>query len=332
MERFKVALIDKTPDQVPDWVPKELEKAGIDYRAEVCSDREDLARVAGDVDVLWIYGGNRLARGDNLDLLPRCGAIIRSGSGVDVIDVAAASQRGMLVCNTPLAHNHPVSDHALALMLAVGRRIVVQDRITRSGDWSQRRQALPTWHLWGQTLGLLGFGHIARTLVRKLRGFELTVLVHDPYVEAAVLEEAGAQPAELDDLLAQADIVSIHAPLTEGTRHLFSERELQLMKPEAILINTARGPIIDETALVKALTQGWIAGAGLDVFEQEPAAADNPLFELDNVVVTPHTAGVSDQSVEATWRLSVEMIVDMANGRLPRSYVNRDVTPRWELA
>jgi D-3-phosphoglycerate dehydrogenase len=332
MGRFKVALIDKTPEQVPDWVPVELASADIDYIFEPCAAVDDLVRVAGDADVLWIYGGNRLARGTNLDLLPRCGAVIRSGSGVDVIDVDAATERGMLVCNTPLAHNGPVSDHTIALIFAVGRRIVAQDQITRGGDWSQRASALPEWHLTGRTLGVLGFGHIPRQLVKKLQGFDLNVLVFDPYVDDATLAEYGARSATLDQLLAESDVVSIHTPLTAETHHLFGERELRLMKPTAILINTARGPIIDESALYKALSEGWIAGAGLDVFEKEPAPADNPLFQLDNIVVTPHTAGVSDESVEATWRLSVEMIIQMADKKYPRSYVNRTVKPRWALA
>jgi D-3-phosphoglycerate dehydrogenase len=331
MGRFKVALIDKTPEQVPGWVPGELTTADIDFVFEPCATVEDLQRVASDADVLWIYGGSRLARGNNLDLLTRCGAIIRSGSGVDVIDVDAATARGMLVCNTPLAHNGPVSDHTIALIFAVGRRIVAQDRITRDGDWSQRGKALPEWHLSGRTLGLLGFGHIPRQLARKLSGFDLNVLVFDPYVDAATLAEYNAKSATLDEVLTQSDIVSIHTPLTAETHHLFGERELKMMKSSAILINTARGPIIDEAALYRALTEGWIAGAGLDVFEQEPTPADNPLLALDNIVVTPHTAGVSDESVEATWRLSVEMVIQMADGKFPRSYVNRECSPRWQL-
>jgi D-3-phosphoglycerate dehydrogenase / 2-oxoglutarate reductase len=332
MGRFKVALIDRSPEQVPAWVPEELSAAGIDYTLEPCTTVDDLVRVAGDANVLWIYGGSRLARGENLDLLPNCGAIIRSGSGVDVIDVDAATARGMLVCNTPLAHNGPVSDHTIALIFAVGRQIVPGDRITRAGDWTVRATALPEWHLEGQTLGLLGFGHIPRSLVRKLHGFNLNVLVFDPFVDAATLAEYGARSVTLDELLAESDIVSIHTPLTAQTHHLFSERELRLMKSSAILINTARGPIIDEAALYRALTEGWIAGAGLDVFEKEPSPADNPLFQLDNIVVTPHTAGVSDQSVEATWRLSVEMVIQMSNQRFPRSYVNRECSPRWALS
>lgn len=331
MGRFKVALIDRTPEQVPAWVPVDLAAADIDFVFEPCASIEDLTRVAGDADVLWIYGGNRLARSTNLDLLPRCGAIIRSGSGVDVIDVDAATERGMLVCNTPLAHNGPVADHTIALIFAVGRQIVASDRITRGGDWSQRSKALPEWHLTGRTLGVLGFGHIPRQLVRKLQGFSLNVLVYDPYVDDASLEEYNAQSVSLDELLTQSDVVSIHTPLTAETHHLFGERELRLMKPTALLINTARGPIIDESALYKALTEGWIRGAGVDVFEQEPSPADNPLFQLDNIVVTPHTAGVSDESVEATWRLSVEMVLQLADGRYPRSYVNRTCRPRWTL-
>ncbi len=157
MGRFKVALIDKTPEQVPTWVPVELAAADIDYTFEPCSTVEDFERVAADVDVLWIYGGSRLARGNNLDLLSRCGAIIRSGSGVDVIDVDAATERGMLVCNTPLAHNGPVSDHTIALMFAVGRRIVAQDKITRQGDLECARQGPARMAPCRPNIGVAGF-------------------------------------------------------------------------------------------------------------------------------------------------------------------------------
>lgn len=330
MRPFKVALIDKSPDQVPDYVAPALEAAGIDYLFAPCDTPEELAQVAGDANVLWIYGGNRLAQGANLDLLPQCGAIIRSGSGVDRIDIAAATARGMLVCNTPLAHNHPVSDHTIALIFAVGRKVVIQDRATRAGIWWQN-EIRPEWSLTGRTLGLLGFGHIPRILAKKLNGFDLNLLVFDPFIDDATLAEFGAKRADLDQIFTESDIISVHTPLTAETHHLINETRLRQMKPTAILVNTARGPVVEEAALVKALKERWILGAGLDVFEDEPTALDNPLFQLDNIVVSGHVAGISDQSVEATWRLSVEMVIDMANGIYPRSYVNREVKPRWTL-
>lgn len=330
MSQFKVALIDKTADQIPDWVAPELAAAGIDFVYAACETAEDMLELAKDVNVLWIYGGCQLANSQNLEQLSDCIAVIRSGSGVDRIDVDAATRLGMVVVNTPHAHHDAVSDHTIALIFAVGRRIVSQDTLARTGDW-RGNPYLPTWSLRGKTLGLLGFGLIPRELVKKLAGFDLRVLVYDPFVSEEALKEHGAEAADLDTLLEQADIVSVHTPLTADTHGLIGEAELKRMKDSAILVNTARGPVIQEAALHKALTEGWILGAGLDVFEQEPTAKDNPLMMLYNIVATPHTAGFSGESVDLTWRLSVEACKDLMAGYYPRSYVNKGVKARAEL-
>jgi D-3-phosphoglycerate dehydrogenase len=328
---FKVALIDKEREDIPDFVFDELAEAGIEFVYGFCEDREDLERMASNADVVWIYGGCQLASRENMPLLTQCRGVIRSGSGVDRIDVEAATEHGIVVVNTPHAHHDAVSDHTIALMFAVGRRIASQDRAMRTVGWDGRSSRLPTWSLRNKTIGLLGFGLIPRQVASKLQGFDPTILVYDPYVDSASLAEAGVQGCELDDLLCRSDIVSVHTPLTAATRHMIGARELSLMKPDAILINTARGPVIEQDALVNALTEGEILGAGLDVFEVEPTSADNPLLALENLVATPHTAGFSAESVELTWRLSVEACIDLAADKWPRSYVNRSVTPRWAL-
>ncbi|MCA9836486.1 MAG: hypothetical protein KC422_06220 [Trueperaceae bacterium] len=330
MTQFKVALIDKTLDQIPDWVPGELEAAGIHFVYSNCQSADDLLTLAQDVNVLWIYGGNQLANAENLPKLKDCIAVIRSGSGVDRINVDKATELGMVVVNTPHAHHDAVSDHAIALMFAVGRKMLAQDKYSRT-DWKNRDAFLPLWRLRQKTIGLIGFGLIPQFLVRKLAGFEPQFLVYDPFAPDSLLESQRVRRADLASLLSQSDIVSIHTPLTAETHHLIGEAELKQMKSDAILINTARGPVIEETALVKALEENWIAGAGLDVFEVEPTTAENPLMQFDNIVVTPHTAGFSDESVDLTWRLSVEACIDLANGYYPRSYVNRSVKPRREL-
>jgi phosphoglycerate dehydrogenase-like enzyme len=180
-------------------------------------------------------------------------------------------------------------------------------------------------------LGLVGFGRSGRLVAEKMSGFNMTTLAYDPYVSAETMAEVGARKAELDDVLSRADFVLLHCPYTKETHHLIGERELRLMKPTAILVNTTRGSVIDEPVLIRALTEGWIAAAGLDVFEQEPVDPDNPLLKLDNVVATPHIAGASDQSQETRWRLSVETVVAFSRGHWPPSYVNPGVKPRWEL-
>jgi D-3-phosphoglycerate dehydrogenase len=160
----------------------------------------------------------------------------------------------------------------------------------------------------------------------------MTTLAYDPLVGAEFVAQHGARAAGLDEVLSRSDVVSVHCPLTPETRHLIDERALRRMKPTAVLLNTARGPVIDEAALTRALTEGWIAAAGLDVLEQEPPDPGNPLLRLDNVVLTPHIAGYFDGYLEASWRLSQETVVDLANGRRPRSHVNRPERPRWNLA
>ena len=330
MGRFKVALVALNNQSVPDWVSGPLVQAGIDFVARDCVTREALAQHAGDADVVWVMGSHECLYAENLDVIPRCGAIIRAGSGTDNIPIAEATQRGIIVANTPGATSDSVSDHALGLLLAVTRQIARQDRIIRQGQWAAT-QGWPGWHLHGQSLGLVGFGHIPQLLVKKVRGYDFTVRAYDPFVNAEAMAAHGVQAASLEAVMAQSDFVSVHCPLTKDTRHLIGEKELRAMKPTAVLINTARGPVIDEPALIRSLREGWIAAAGLDVFEQEPISPDNPLLAMDNVVLTPHIAGYSDESGALFWRLSLETALDLAAGKWPRSVVNPGVKPRWAL-
>jgi D-3-phosphoglycerate dehydrogenase len=331
MRRFKVALVGLDGQTVPDWVTSGLAEKGIGFVSHECLGDDDLARWAGDADVVWLFGGSRVVTARNLGLLPRCGAIVRTGSGTDNVPVEEATRLGLLVAHTPDAAADAVSDHAVALLLAVQRQVAVQDRAVRGGVWDRYR-AWPGGPLRGRTLGLVGFGRIARLVARKLRGFDMTALAYDPAVGAEVVADRGARAASLDEVLSRSDVVSLHCPLTEKTRHLIDEQALRRMKPTAVLINTARGPVIDEAALARALAEGWIAGAGLDVLEQEPPDSDNPLLRLDNVVITPHIAGYSDEYLENSWRLSLETVLALADGRRPRAYVNRPERPRWDLA
>jgi D-3-phosphoglycerate dehydrogenase len=330
MPPFKVVLVDIDGNNVPAWVGEALAKEGIDFVARECKTSAELARHAGDADVVWNWG-SRIITAESLAALPKCGGIIRTGSGTDNIPVEAATQRGIVVANTPQAHHDAVSDHAIGLLFAVMRQIPARDRDVRSGKWNVARP-WPGWHLHGQTLGLVGFGHVARLVAKKMRGFELTVLAHDPYVSAEAMINASVRAASLEAVLSASDFLFLHCPLTQETFHLIGERELRQMKPAAILINTARGSVVDEPALVRALTEGWIAAAGLDVLEQEPPALDHPLFKLNNVVLTPHIAGHTDEDLELCFRLSVEAAIAMAHGRWPRSYVNRGVKPRMNLS
>ena len=332
MSRFKVALvhIDADAPEMPGWVRDDLQRQGVELVIHECRTSDELAQFAGNADVVWLFGAGDVVTAANIDLLQRCGAIIRSGSGTDTVPVEEATKRGIMVANTPEATNDAVSDHAIGLLFAFLRQIVRQDRAVRSGTWAPKS----IWPncLTGQTLGLVGFGNVGRLVARKLSGFQMKVLAYDPYVDPAQMAECGVQAETLEGALRQADFVSVHCPLTAETYHLIGERELRWLKPTAVLVNTSRGSVIDEPVLVRALRERWFAGAALDVLEAEPPPPDHPLFQMDNVVLTPHVAGFYDRFWDNMWRLSVETVTDLACGRWPRSYVNRNVKPRWALA
>jgi D-3-phosphoglycerate dehydrogenase len=214
----------------------------------------------------------------------------------------------------------------MALLLAVARKINVYDRATRGGAWRWQSGA-PIHRLRGSVLGLLSFGAIARAIAVRAAGFGLRVTAHDPYVPAEEITATGVEGVSFDQLVAQSDCLVIQAPLTPETHHLFDEAQLRRMKPSAILVNTARGPIIDDRALHRALSEGWIAGAGLDDIEEEPAKIrdwlpDNPLLRLDNVVITPHAAYYSEEAIGTVRRFAAEEVVRVLTGQAPRSPVN----------
>jgi D-3-phosphoglycerate dehydrogenase len=331
MRPFKVALVEsgEASHSVPAWVHDALRKEGIDFVVRPCESRAELADHASDADLVWVWG-SRILSSSRLDAVQKCGAILRSGSGTDNVPIAEAIQRNIMVINTPGAMAEDVSDHTLALLLAVVRQIAAQDRSIRSGVWEFRREN-NRWHLRGSTLGLIGFGNIAQLVAQKAVSFGLRILVHDPWIQEAEIRARGAEPADLPTLLTTSDFISLHCPLLPETRHLIGDKQFELMKPHAILINTSRGPVVDESALVRALQQKRIGGAGLDVFEREPLPDDSPLRSLDSVVLTPHIAAYSDVYPESFWRYSVESIIAVANGFWPRAVVTPNIQPKWPL-
>lgn len=320
-QRPVVALVDLDGHPVPDWVRDRLAGEGIDFVAFDCKTRDELAAQAGDADVIWLFGGSRVLQG-NLDVAPKCRAILRTGSGTDNVPVDDATRAQIVVANTPAAMSDGVSDHLIALLFAVIRRVAELDRAVRAGRWG-KTPVMPLNRVQGRTLGLVGFGHAAREVARKLSGFEMRMLAHDPFVSVETLAAHGISPVGLRELLAESDYVSLHCALTPETRHLIGENELRLMKPTAVLLNTSRGPVIDEAALVRALAERWIAAAALDVLEQEPPAPDNRLLALDNVVLTPHVAGYAYDGVAIRWRISVDTVLALSRGETPTSWVNK---------
>ena len=262
----------------------------------------------------------------------RCRVISRYGVGVDNIAVDTATELGIPVTYVPDYCVDEVSDHVLALLLAWNRQLGFYDGIAKAGRWEGVASPHPLTRLRGQTLGIVGLGRIGRAVADKARAFGLSVLVSDPYLPADAALPDGVAAVGLDDLLAASDYVTVHTPLNEATRGLIDARALSLMRPAAYLINCARGPIVDETALYAALRDGVIAGAGLDVMESAAPPAGHPLFALDNVIVTPHIAFLSQQSVRELQVRTAQATVDVLQGRMPEFLVNPAVLPHSRIA
>ncbi|MGL4553605.1 MAG: phosphoglycerate dehydrogenase [Gemmataceae bacterium] len=259
---------------------------------------------------------------------PQLRVIARVGVGYDAVDLEAATRHNVAVTFAPNTNQGSVAEHAFTLMLALARDLIPQHLGTAAGRWP-RRSTIP---LRGQTLGLVGLGRIGRAMTVRAQAFGMTVIGHDPFADQAWAKEAGVELLTLDGLLAKADYVSLHLPAIPATKHTINARTLALMKPTAFLLNTARGAVVDEPALVEALRAKRIAGAGLDVFEEEPPSPDNPLLKMDNVVVTPHAAGTDYRSRDDMAHSAAEAIVSLFRGEWPaEKVVNPAVkaTYRW---
>ena len=251
--------------------------------------------------------------------------VARTGVGYDVIDVRAATELGVVVVNIPDIWVREVANHALALLLAWNRKIITLDRQVHAGVWSAGVPGERTGALHGETVGIVGLGNIGSAFARRVAAFETKVIAHDPYVDDARFAALGVERVSLEALAERADYVSVHTLLNEETRHLIGEAFFRRMKPTAILINTSRGPVVDEAALAKALAEKRLAGAALDVWEQEPIAADNPLLRMDNVIATPHAAYFSTAAVAQVPRRCGEELARALTGRRPLNVVNPEV-------
>jgi len=250
--------------------------------------------------------------------------VARMGVGYDSIDVPACTTNGVILTNTPDGVRRPVATSILLLMLALTHKLRTKDTITRTGRWAETTNHMGVG-LTGKTLGSIGVGNIGGELFRLLAPLDMVHLAFDPYARAEDAAKLGVRLTDKDTLLREADIVCINTPLTPETRGMMGEREFSLMKPTAYFINTARGPIVDEKALYRALAEGRLAGAALDVFEQEPIARDNPLLTLDNVLVTPHSICWTDEFFRNNAESAFRSVVAVASGKTPTYVVNRDV-------
>jgi D-3-phosphoglycerate dehydrogenase len=306
------------------------EAAGFEVVQGICRNEDELIALLADADGAQV-GILPLTSRHVLESCPKLKVVSRMGVGVDSIDLEAATRLGILACNVPGSNTAEVADHAMALLLALTRRLYDAIRTTREGAWSKDRRLTLQYYesmrrIAGNSVGILGFGNIGRAFALRVRGFgPACILACDPYVNQATADLYGVRLVPLEELLRECDYVTIHCSATAETRHLIDARTLALMKPTAILINTARGPIIDCAALAVALESGRLAGAGLDVTEVEPIDPADPLLRLPNCIVTPHVAGFSPFFLEDCPIRQAENVIRVLTGRAPHGLANPEV-------
>lgn len=262
--------------------------------------------------------------------LNRCKVISRYGVGVDTVDLKAATSKGIQVCNVPDYGVEEVSNHTLTLLLSWSRKIVPLNNYIKQGIWDFKL-GRPIQRHSTQTLGVYGFGRIPRSLVKKARVFGFDILVHDPFVDDQEIEERGGNSVSLEELFEKSDFISLHVPLTDKTKHIVNYDLLKLMKESAIIINTARGPIIKEEDLIQALEENRLAGAALDVLEVEPIPNDHPFLNFENVILTPHSAWYSEESMIELRTKTAQNVVNILTGNNSEYLVNRDVLTRQSI-
>ena len=316
-----MTIIAVTDSPFPSLDPamKALARVDPQMRMSKSTSADDILAVARDADAILVTYAKLPA--ELLGQLTRCKAIGRFGLGVDNIDVPAAAARGIVVTYVPDYCMQEVSDHAMALLLALARKVPFSNKLVQAGRWEMPAIA-PLRRLEGQVLGLIGFGNIPRALAPKAKAFGLKVVANDPYAAKEVFAAAGIESVSFDDLLARSDFISVHAPLLPATRGLVNAAAFAKMKKGALIVNTARGPLIDEPALIAALASGHLGGAALDVVTTEPLAKDSPLTGRDNVILTPHTAFYSVEALEELQTKCASDVARVLSGEKPVYPVN----------
>jgi D-3-phosphoglycerate dehydrogenase / 2-oxoglutarate reductase len=288
-----------------------LREADADIRLSPCFTEEEVISQTSGAEVI-VTTKAKFPR-KVLERLPECRFILRCGIGLDNFDLRAATERGILIATLPDWYHEDLTDHIVAFILNSTRKVNYTHHLVKQGKFSYER-IYPIHQLKNQVLGIIGFGKIPRFLLPKLLPFKFRILVYDPYTDSL---PKGLEKVDLDSLLKRADIISINCPLNEETRGLIGERAFSLMKPGAYIINTARGGIIDEHALLKALRENRIAGAALDVFSQEPPPPDHPILQFENVMITPHMAWYSEEALEEARTRAAEEVVGFFKGKMP---------------
>jgi len=309
-----------------------------DVQLDKIENKQDYAAAAPILSAAHVYqaGASRQVLAKHyhvtptlLDQTPSLLAVSSNGAGYDPVDVDACTARGIIVVNQSGGNKEGVAEHALAMLLTLSKRIIETDRRMRAGPNIPRNQYIGR-ELLNRTVGIIGIGNVGGRLAELCRGlFQMRVLAYDPYLTAEQINAKGAEKVELDALLRQADFVSVNCPLTKDSRYMLNERAFGLMRPEAYFITTARGFIHDENALAEALAAKKIAGAGLDVWEEEPPPHDHKLMAFDNVLISPHTAGATVESRENMARIAAEQVLDILDGKRPPRLINPEVWPAY---
>ncbi len=325
MAKYKVVITDYDfPDAETER--KILSEISAELILSQCRTENEVIRVAKDADALLNQYAPISAK--VLGFLRNCKVIVAYGIGVDTIDVSAATKKGIIIANVPSYCEEEVSNHALALILNCTRKIFTFGKKSKNWDWKVGR---PIYKLSEQVLGLVGFGKISKLVVRKAQIFGFRVIAFDPYLPDEHFKRYNVERVNFEELLKRSDVISIHLPLTKGTRYMFDTHEFKKMRNSAYLVNTSRGAIVNEKALYDAILDKEIAGAGLDVLEQEPPEPNSPLFGLDNVVITPHAAWYSEESLVELQTKAVQEVVRVLKGKRPHNLVNKKLQGKLNL-
>jgi len=310
----------------PLYIEREtFDQAGFDLIEVAADSEEEYIESVKDADAILSHSGGIKISQKIIDSLQNCKIIALPSVGFDNVDIAAATKRNIWVTNIPDVFIEEVAEHTMALLLASWRRLITQDDMVRTGRWVEVRPMLNQFpRLYGRTIGFISFGNIPRAVCRRAKPFGLNLLAFDPYIHELEIIKYDVEPvAQLSELLSRSDVVSAHLPLSEQTYKMISEAEFKQMKSTAIFLNTGRGSTVDETALIKALQENWIAFAGLDVFEKEPIDPGNPLLKMENVILTAHAASASARMPVEARRRAAREVVRVLQGQKPISAVNR---------
>jgi len=327
-KKYKVVMTDYDFESLEE-IEKALDKVDAEFIPAQCKSESEVIELAREADAVINEYYNPLSR-KVIEHFKRCKVIVRTGIGLDTIDIQAATDHNICVVNVPDYCLDEVAEHALSLVFALARKLCILTNSVKKGQWNWHI-IKPVFKIKGQTLGIVGLGKIGRSLAKKAKGLEMSLVCYDPYIDPQIAEKHRVKLVSFENLLKESDFISIHAPLNEESQGMFGEEEFKMMKEEAYVINTSRGPIIENKALYKALKEGWIAGAGLDVMEKEPPDREEHLLGLENVILTPHCAWYSQDSLVRLKTMVGEEVARVLKEKRPLSLVNPEVLKKVNL-